>query len=400
MAAPCFYTARVLAADLSTLGYERANDSASISHAGRERLETLTWLAHVIDPSFEDASEEGLAAFWDRLGLHSAPKNSVGYCVPLTAAGDKPSERNAAALYLRTAIDLAMAFRRRREMKEGAGSERKDAEVKESESMEGEQEGEGSEGRDAEVRESDSVEGEQIDEGPLLDEEDEQANRQLERLVMERHLLFPSTVKLLDQPQGKKRRPLAQRKPSTFNRGTVQRTVPAKAVVLKKEAKDVAKKPKTREEILERLRSIQREAQDLQRNPGAASVAKEAPNEAEESEPLPELGDEEVRNLADSSEALTKLLAEFKGISIEALAFRSERSDLAKRDAAADEKVSGIAVECRDLEEEVRTMLLTARKLQTSVSKLVHGRCVLENLPNSSAVKGVVQYGRRIEKHM
>lgn len=377
MAAPCFYTARVLAADLLTLGYDRADDSASVSHVGRERLETLTWLAHVIDPSFEDTSEEDLASFWDRLGLHSAPKNAAGYRVPLTIAGDKPRERNAAALYLRTAIDLAMAFRRRREMKEGK---------------------ERSEGKDAEVRKSESVEGEQVEEGPLLDEEDVQANRQLERLIMERHLLFPSTVKLLDQLQGKKRRPLTQRKPSTLNRGNVPRTVPTKAVVRKKETKDAAKKPKTREDILERLRVIQRETQDLQRNARAASIVKEAPNETGEVEPQPELGDEEVRNLAVSSEALTKLLAAFEEISTEALAFRRERSDLAKRDAVADEKVSSIAVECRDLEEEVRTILTTARKLQSSVSTLVHGRCVLENLPNSSAVKDIVEYGQRIEK--
>lgn len=114
MAAPFFCTPALLHADLGTLGYDVV-EASSLEPSGEARLRLLHWLATDIDaPCAPDDPDDApsLAAFWDARGVHTATRpNAYGHYVPLTAS-DRPRDRTAALVFLRAAIDLALAFRR------------------------------------------------------------------------------------------------------------------------------------------------------------------------------------------------------------------------------------------------------------------------------------------------
>lgn len=349
MAAPCFYTPPSLQADLSTLGYPQAHNPAAVSPTAQERLHTLYWLARLIDPSYdEDLSVDSLAAFWDHYGLHSHPRNSAGYRVPLTIAGDKQRERNAASVYLRAAVDLAMAVRRRREL--GLAN------------------------------------GEQRDEAPEMNEEDVDNDRVLADLIHRRHELFPSTVGMFGKMELKKRRPLMVVKRDDNGRSHI-----------KEDGKEEMTKPKTREQILERLRELQRETQDLQRQHRERG---EDPTESTPSQLRTDLTDEQLDKFAHDCQKLAVLVAQFDDLATEALRVRDQRTDLAQRDVATERVVNAVAGECEGLERYVRKTFETAARLRAAVSRLRHGRSHLEGLIYTSTIEEVRRQRVRVKSHL
>lgn len=348
MPAPCFCTPQSLQADLSTLGYPQAHDPTAVSPTGRERLHTLYWLACLIDPSYdEDLSEDSLAAFWDRYGLHSHPRNSAGYRIPLTVAGDKQRERNAAGVYLRAAVDLAMAVRRRREL--GLVSE------------------------------------EQGDKEPEMSDEDVENDRVLAELIHKRHQLFPSTVGMFGKVEVKKRKPLMVMTRDD-NRSYVRGG-----------SKEDTGKPRTREQILERLRELQRETQDLQREHRERDEDLHDNTPAEQDTDLTE---EQLSAFAHDCRKLAALVAQFDSLATEALKIRDQRTDLARRDVATERMVNAVAEECEGLERYVRKTFERAARLRTAVSRLRHGRSRLEGLVYNSAIEEVRRQRIRVEAHL
>lgn len=383
MAAPCFFATNVLLADLETLGYPHAADAASVSPNGKSRLETLAWLACRIDTDFKGTSEDALAAFWDRLGIHCADRNKNGHRIPLTVSGDKQRERFAASVYMRVAIDLVMAFERRRVARGDSESTKPVAEV-----------GEGEEPLS-------------VDEEPPFDAEDIEANTQLETLIMNRHLLFPNTVQLSEQQPTGKRRPLTVRKANGQSRAPAGRsTMSNSKPVVRKQAAAFGKAQPARDEVLQRLKAIQRETQNLQRATTRAEDIR-ANSDGLKREPDGNFGqsqstvsEAEVQKIADASAELKTLVDDFEALSTEALTFRRERPDLLRPDSDEDEKISEVSADCWKLENEVQTILLAARDMQTSISNLVEGQNMVETLANSSTIKDVAEYGERIERHM
>lgn len=383
MAAPSFLTNGVLLADLKSLGFPNASDPASVSHNGKPRLEALFWLAKLIDPNFDGESECKLAAFWDRLGLHCAERNKSGHCMPLTVSGDKQRERSAAALYMRTAIDLAMAFERMRDAKNGSEGERPDA----------------VDGQEVETDDGST--------GPPFNADDIEADTQLQALIMKRHIFFPSTVKRLDQQPTRKRRPLVPRKTNGQRRAPVGRAAQSNAkVTLKKQTNISNKTQLTRDEIVQRLKAIQRDTQNLlQKTKTIERVNSQSIGPTGHPDETPSalhchFSEDEVQLIADESAELKRLVDDFEALSVETLAFRNKRPDLFQPDADEDREICEVAESCCKLEGEVRTVLDAATEVQLSVSQLADRRSLLEKLATSWTVKSVAEYGERIAHHM
>lgn len=368
MAAPCFFAPRCLAADLSTLGFPDAEDPEAVAHNGKARLGTLSWLARVIDPSCDAGDEEKLAAFWDKLGLHSASKNNRGHRVPLTVEGDKQRERHAAGLYLRTAIDLAMAFQRRRQR------------------------------HCPEDAKDDALQSGEDDEGPVFDDEDVLAMSQLDNLIRQRHIFFPSTIGLFNQPAPRKRRPLAQRKNTMTNFQKTRVGPQSSRSEVSAQGKESSRKPKTREELLERLRVIHRETQDLEHMKNATKLTDVSKGDVDLSDEFADLDDEAIQRFAQASEELAQLVEGFKKLAEDSFPAHGQTEELSERDPDADMRLSRIAGECADLEKEITLVLNTAESIQTSVSKLERGKRLLESVQNSSAMRTVAEHSRRLDR--
>lgn len=349
MAAPCFCTPESLRADLSTLGYPDAHAPDAVSPNGPARLHTLYWLACLIDPDYdEDPSDDALAAFWEQHGLQSHPKNSAGHRVPLTVPADKQRDRNAAAVFLRAAVDLAMAFCRRREL--GLVSEQPS------------------------------------DEEPEMNQEDIDNDRVLVQMIHSRHVLFPSTVTMFAQVEVKKRRPLIIVKKD--NNGTTR---------IREQGKQPARAPETREQILNRLRQLQRETHDLRHEHRARTVDPPDDNPA----PMqPDLTEQQLDKFARDCQTLTARVAQFDTLAREALRVRDQRTDLATRDETTEHVVNAVAEECEQLECHVRTTFDNAARLRAAVSRLQHGRGQLEGLVYSSGIEAVRKQRIRVEAHL
>lgn len=350
MAAPFFATTSLLLADLKLLGYPSCSSPDSVSSNGPARLSTLRWLAHQIQPAYAPPStEEELAAFWDYHGVHVFPKNNAGHRVPLTGSPDKPRDRQAAAQFMRAAIDLTIAVRRRRERNEtqvGCGDEEKLNE---------------------------------------MSEEDIQNANLLRQLIDRREELFPSSVGIFGRGEPKKRRALAVRR---GNNGTEKKRIP--------KPKTATNRLKTREELIQRLREIQTEVADTKvdgENGNSGALREEIYIEEEWKE-------QDLQKIATDAKRLVDLLTQFEKEASELLEEREKRTDIVVKDAEEFQRVNGAAQDCEELRKELDAVVKKMTRLKIAADKLPSRQASLHTIMNTTEMVDVVQACERIKNYL
>lgn len=373
MAASFFCASQLLLTDLTNLGYPDAKDVKCTHPNGEPRLKALKWLAKEIDPRYDESSSlEVLAQFWDNLGIHSAEPNKAGHRIPFTASSDRPRDKISANIFLRSAIDLVFAFRRRR-AQSPIQWEKEEYEEKE--------------------------------DAPVLSQFDIEAMEQMDSLINQRHILFPNTVHLLARQPAKKR-PLQRRRVDTNRQSKV---APRKGKEGGKPSSPRNAIP-GRDNILARLRAIQRETQDLRAQLGtqaesdkAATTEQNASNDehtVDDSNQLAELDPEEVSRLGEDSQKLADLLDEFVEITATKITALRNRTDLATRDPDAEHEMSMCASESRVLEERTRKKLEELMRAKTAVERLTHCQHSIKALPQSAVLREVEGLKQRTECHL
>lgn len=360
MAAPFFTHPDSLRADLLTLGYPELSDQ-SVHTTGEARLATLTWLANQADPSFIPSTPEHLAAFWDRLGIHSAPPNKAGHRFPFTAPSDRARDTNAANHFMRAAIDLVFAFRARREEDPLSDSWLND---------------------DRQSPDNDEP----------LSKFDSDCLEQLDVFINQRHLLFPNTARLF-QSNPTRRRPLQRRQPNT---NTALNSVSR----LRKAEKSDKNTIPSREKVLERLRHVQQQAHDLEEQLRDSCHNRDGARTTGDNDQVTESDDISVEKLAEDAKALSQVCNRFDAISREGLAQRNEVSNLAERDEHMEATLSAMARESPTLLMTSTQTIDRAYRAKTAVEELASRKLLLEGLPKAAPVCEALRQQKRTLLHM
>ena len=362
MSAPFFYTPASLRSDLELLGYPLAANQESFSPSGEARLNTLSWLAAQVDPTFTNTNPADLAAFWDRLGAHSHSPNKAGVRIPFTASTDRPRDKHAANMYLRTCIDLTIAFRNIRE-------------------------GEPPSWLSSDLQDSgcDSID----QDASLFSESDLSCMSQLDHLIANRHQLFPNTICILEVSQ--KKRPLVQRKP-TFSTNRIP-----KPAACKPSKKKTAQSAMSGENLLKRLRDLQRDTAELEASRQSPRETAPVTGKAFETG---NVSQESISCIAKESRIVTNLATRFSAMADARASPSSATSNIATRDEAEEQLMSQLATECSTLHRQIHCMLRGVSIVRTALERLRNYGRLLATTPNSAVVATVAEQRRRTRNHM
>lgn len=215
MSASFFCTIPLLKQDLQRLAYPDVENADLFNTDSEARICLLEWLASEMNPTLriEGGDIRSLATFYDSFGIHTATEPNVnGFYIPLTCA-DRPRDKAAAFVFLRSAIDIVLAFRRiRSDGLPNWAPGHNDNRLTQTSQMvkrQGLQQ---------------SVVGEDSDDDEIeveFNEFDCIALDQMNKLIRNRHKLFPNAKPVQNSQQSitqkKKRQPLAQKSTNSLN---------------------------------------------------------------------------------------------------------------------------------------------------------------------------------------
>ena len=372
MAAPFFYTTQSLLQDLKTLQYPHAEDPKSVSVNGKQRICTLEWLATQIDPTYDisKSNPETLAKFWDARDIHSSQPNANGYRVPFSTSGDRIRDRNAANLFLRSCIDLTMAFKRIRANNPASA----DWAIQKDENDE---------------LQLDEQSDDQDQHSPPLSDYDCQALNQLEILLNNRHKLFPTTLKFTSQTE--KKRPFAPRKLPNSNLNNVKRSTSAIPKRKQKNTKDGSDSLKPRHEFQECLRKLEKETSEMNMNDTTDTdkdIILESISDGENEKN--ELRNRSIKKLGDSMSDLSHVVDNVQSVANVALEDRMKSGNIETRNPQVQKKTTSLVSECNLLHEEVNTMISSLGIATTALQQMEHDSNITRQLGDSNVVQKVI----------
>lgn len=460
MAAPFFCTVSVLTADLRMLGYPNIDDPQLLATEGESRTALLSWLAEQVEPTVKFSRAQDVANFWQTLGIHSNDPNAAGYLIPFTAP-NRPRDRAAAFVFLRTAIDLVLAVRRQRG--DNAMPSWLDNDFC-----------------------NDIEEGEEGSSTVPLNQFDIDALTQMDALIAQRHTLFPSAAHLLAPPSNTirpKRPPLSNRTVTSSNipsnavnassprrrdvstkastkpgitteksktninaRSTTKNIVRANTKAgAKSQSNSVAKlgtshgnaspttktgtkstsvsttapapaiatrmtsgSLPTREYVLDRLRTLRRETADFSTGMSDdSSPCKKAishldgvqRDDADQDDTTEDAAAAAI-SLARSAKAITKLSKRFDSLVDDARAIRAAKGRYAQRDREMESAIADSVPHCVRLMSSTCATVSTLSRIKSAVDALRRGRKVLQSLPGSTALRAIVEQNLRTECHL
>lgn len=388
MSAPFFTSPALLAADLQTLGYEDAHAAHNLEPEGEARVELLRWLAEQVDPTVALETVDAVADFWQAMGVHSNDRNIAGHRVPFTAP-NRPRDRAAALVFLRAAVDLTLAIRRQRPADNRPAWADADAEE-----MEGEAEAE---------------------ERGMLNEFDVTAMQQLDQLMAQRSVLFPSAVRLLaDATSAKpKRQPLAPRAMVSTNIAAATSVRRIRAGARRGKLAD-AKPPKkhggkaktpgvpTREHVVERLRALRLEMSDFKMLVARHKETAQTPPQSAAADPSLLDCDADgtlVDELVNTARDVTTRASQFDTIVDEATAVRHAHGRAINRDEAMEREISAQLPRCSRLLHDISGVLSSNARVRHATGQLRRSQSVLQLLPGCAVVRHAVQQQARTEAH-
>lgn len=400
MAAPFFYSAALLTADLESLGYPHMDDPKLLSVNGPSRITLLTWLAEQIDPTAKLQTPEKVAAFWQTVGVHSTEPTSAGHRIPFTCP-NRPRDRPAALAFLRAAIDLTLSICRQRQ--ENTRPIWADPHLSDKQ---------------------DANRGQEGSPKALLNAFDIESFTQLDALIAQRHVLFPTSAKLLStHGSGKSKRSVqSQRRLSTMSsskipsprkrnlhsattspysrrslrqskgNATVDKVDPSPRKV-RSPSKIMVPRVPPREHVLERLRTLRSELTEFKTTSEALVPVDEKP-ETEQNDSAT------VKQLVAIALALSNRAQQLNDLFEEAQKVRESHGWTATRDKSMEKTLSSAIPQCLRLWNQARATVSATARVRGASDALRRAKAMLQSLPECTAVRAVGLQHLRTEWHL